>query len=243
MNETAISTPYDGMFDSVLAPFIETLGVHRQAFEAAAAACANSTASAEKFNKAAAAAKAEADETYKKIRDAYRESGGANTKSVVKLKAEQLAALENHEILASLEKEAQLEASRAEIDMHRAANAYKSDEGTALTAVYNSLMDDFFSNLPPMMLEVLALAETIAARGLSALYQANPQLANPKEFALHEFSTRLKSAYSANQADATLQRVLPARPTGIGSFGASLLALKRMEDELAAREQSLQPTI
>lgn len=243
MNETAVSTPHDGMLYSVLVPFVETLGVHRQVFEAAAADCANSKASAEKFNKATAAAKAEADEIYKKIRDAYRESGGANAKSVVKLKAEQLAAMENHEILASLEKEAQLEVSRAEIKMHRAATAYKSDEGMALKAACTSLMDDFFSNLPPMMLEVLALNETIAARGLSAFYQANPLLDTPKEFALHEFSTRLKSAYLAGQTDATLQRVLPARPTELGNFGSSPMALKRMEDELAAREQSLQPKI
>lgn len=239
MTEKLPEAPPGATLHSVLAPFVDSLGTHRQAFEAAADNCANSTASAEKFNKAASVAKAEADEISEKIRNAYREGGGANTKSVVKLKSEQRAALENREILTSLEAEAKIEAGRAEIEMHRAATSYKSVYGNALNAACVSMMDDFFGSLPAQILSILALNETIAERGLSVLYQENREIKSPKDYALREFSIRLRVAYQSSSADTGLQQILPPNPAGMGRYGASPLTIQKLENNLGAQEAAL----
>lgn len=240
MTEKLPAAPLGEALQSVLAPFVDSLGTHRQAFEAAAADCANSSASAEKFSKAAAAAKAEADEISEKIRNAYRESGGANTKSVVKLKSEQRAALENHEILASLEAEAKIEAGRAEIEMHRAAASYKAVYEQALKAACGSMMDEFFGSLPAQILSILALNETIAERGLSVFYRENPEIKSPKDYALQEFSTRLRVAYQSGSAENGLQQILPAAPAGLGRYGATPLTIQKLENNLGVLEKTLQ---
>lgn len=239
MTQTTPAAPLDEAIQSLLAPHLEALSIHRQAFEVAATKLANAKTSAEKFQKAASAAAAEAADKSEVIRNEYRQSGGANTKTLVKLKSEQRAALESQEILASLEAEAKIEAGRAEIEMHRAANKYKSLQGICLTDSCKWLMDAFFSSLPPQILQILALNEAIAQRGLSVLYQEDQSVHSPVEYALREFGSRMRSAYKSNQVTEWLQQILPPAPDGIGHYGASPLTIQSLERNLGAIEQPL----
>lgn len=227
--ENAVKEAAIAGLPEAIAASMETLVAHQLQFESALAEVRRHDEEISRFEKARDASKAAADEANTKIRSEFKVFG-ISSKEAVKLKSLRNGHLEDAENFQALIDDILSVRKSAEVQAHESALAYKSAKREVRDHALKYLEGCLANTLSPELLMFVELTAEMAGAGESILFNADPTVHEPMEFATRRVSALISSALKVRDSKFGSSSFLPESPSDIGSYGKSqlqIIALKR----------------
>lgn len=218
-----------------IAESMKTLAAHQLEFETALAEIRRHDEEISRFEKARDASKAAADEANAKIRSDYK-AFGINAKEAIKLKVARNGHMEDAENFQALIDDIVTVRKSSELKAHKAAEAYKDARRMVRTAAAGFVESVLMQRLPAELFMFIELTAEIASLRESVLFNTDPTVHSPLDFALREVSALIHRGIKQRNPDAGTASILPAAPESIGGFGKSPLQMQALMNEVAAAE-------
>lgn len=157
---------------------------------------------------------------------------GSTPKDVLKAKAKQRGALEDIETFKSVIADVESDIKHWELKAHQAAGAVRSAHDAVRDAAIARLNDAVIEGLPPELIMLVQLIAEVSRSGDSALFNVDPTVKTPLDFALREASIIILAAIRANLHDVGACAILPTLPPSLDLFGKSPMQIHRLTQEL-----------
>lgn len=218
-------------------PLLEAAELALAAFEARKADVQRHADSIDRFEKCRDASRQLADAKNGKLRSLLKAI--ASPKEAVKHQAARNGHLEDVENFQALADEQRTVKKRADIELSRAASALVSARNAVTDAAIAYLQDSLFDSLPQGYIQLIQLIAEKAGCGRSTLFNTDPTVKDPIDFAYREVSGLIRSRTVANRDfSAGSVSLLPAPPPELGSLILSPLKMNIALAEIAGEESA-----
>jgi hypothetical protein len=214
-------------------PLVEAVNAAQAEFERKHADLLRHAEGIERFEKCRDASRSQADEENIKLRGLFKVF--AAPKEALKHQAARNGYLEDADNFQALADEQGLAKKACALELNKLASSVRDTRRAVRSAAIEYLRGALIGHMPGEFFQLVQLISESAAYRESALFNTDPTVSEPIEFALREVLTLIRTAVMSNR-DTYLgyASLLPSTPPSMGQFNLSPVQIHLLEQELDA---------